>query len=609
MVDGAGLGRDREIDQCVTPESLTPALCRSERLYLPHRKRVHSTYVVDADGHRALRIDYGRQEVTFDEPHLFAFGEQLVSRSSFTGDEATTWGPGYRWDEIAPLLEALLSEGIIKRGAGGSADPRGGGLVPSLVPPSTCPAPRAWTATECEAITRDLAGRAVEFGYLEVFVPVFRIAHPALDMDDRQVGEANVFPPRLRLDRDTEWRVCQYPGSRYQDDSPMNVTALRAMIKHWKPMMATLRALRGEFRARLVAAGRASHESDRRWTIGDLHSFSCVVLAVPAFALRGRSAPAQLHPVLSSVFRITDGIRMTTYEMLLSIEHPRRGDEPLTAAELYDYAEHEAVLIGDTGVCAGPRPMIEEFLATVIDGTGGDRLEAVEVPAEVRDTLAQLPRAVDYGLHGLAVWGLSQSIWLEMSRAHERLRIGLRGAAGPQADRLRARLDADWIKLERMQITSEHGRDVHRRAYEQAYDQAVQAVRTPVTAPTLAGALAPRPDREAVRAARGQLAAALTARRLEWSPPDLDLVLDAVLDYICAEQAVLAATIAIQRAINELLGQPAPTRDLEVRDFLVYYLLSRGRFPYLFDALDDELQVTVSCTASTITIVDRQAAP
>jgi len=43
-----------------------------------------------------------------------------------------------------------------------------------------------------------------------------------------------VFPPRLRLDRDTEWRVCQYAGSRYRDDAPMNVTALKA-IKYWKP--------------------------------------------------------------------------------------------------------------------------------------------------------------------------------------------------------------------------------------------------------------------------------------------------------------------------------------------------------------------------------------
>ena len=35
---------------------------------------------------------------------------------------------------------------------------------------------------------------------------MFRVAHIALDAEGRQVSEANVFPPALRLDVDTEWR-------------------------------------------------------------------------------------------------------------------------------------------------------------------------------------------------------------------------------------------------------------------------------------------------------------------------------------------------------------------------------------------------------------------
>ena len=104
------------------------------------------------------------------------------------------------------------------------------------------------------------------------------IAHPALDADGRQVGEGNVFPKTLRLDLDTEWRVCQYSGSRYRDEMPMNVTALKAMIKYWKPMMLTLGEVCAELRARLgLPVGR--------WTIGELHTMSCVVLALPAYLL------------------------------------------------------------------------------------------------------------------------------------------------------------------------------------------------------------------------------------------------------------------------------------------------------------------------------------
>ena len=179
-----------------------------------------------------------------------------LSSHASPGRRATTWGPGYDWEEIRPLLESLLEEGIIKRGDG-VGDQRNSAVAASLLPPSVCPLPRSWSLAECESITLDLANRAVEIGYIEAVVPVFRVAHPALDADGRQVGEANVYPPRLRLDRETEWRVCPYSGSRYRDDLPMNVTGLKAMTKHWKPIMATILEVRAELRAAARAIARS----------------------------------------------------------------------------------------------------------------------------------------------------------------------------------------------------------------------------------------------------------------------------------------------------------------------------------------------------------------
>ena len=222
----------------------------AEQLSVAHRKRLVYAYVVNDRGERELRIDHGMKEINFDDERFFAFGEQLATVPMFTGHEATRWGDGYTWDEIRPLLEALLDEGVLQRGQTGD-DPRGSGLVESPVPPSMCPVARSWSAAECEVITRDLGDRPVEVGYLEAVVPAVRIPHPALDADDRQVGEANVFPARLRLDRPTDWRICQYAGSRYRDDMPMNVTALRAMIKHWKPILLATLAVRDELAARL----------------------------------------------------------------------------------------------------------------------------------------------------------------------------------------------------------------------------------------------------------------------------------------------------------------------------------------------------------------------
>jgi len=592
------------------------ALAPGERLYVPHRKRLYHSYSTNAEGARELRIDYGVKEITFDEVHLFPFGERLVRETSFTGLEAMQWGPGYSWDELVPLFDALLAEGVIKRGGSDPhddpRDPRGGGLVPALLPPSVCPAHRFWSNAECEAISRDLTDHAFELGYLETVVPVFRIAHPALDADGRQVGEGNVFPPRLRMDIETEWRVCQYSGSRYRDDAPMNVTGLKAMIKHWKPMMATLLHIRRELRHRLGPA--------ERWTIGELHLLASIVLAVPTYQLMmggGATPQRPLHPVLSSLFRITDGVRMTTYEMLFAIEHPRRADEPLTAAQLYDHAEMYAILIGETGVCAGPRPLIDEFLATAVDGLPAEGIDGLALPAEVQALVDDLPAAVDYGLLGMQSWATSLSIWLEMSRTYEALLPIVEAAAPghPAAERLLARLRASWKVLEQLQITFDYDRDVHFKAYLDAYEQSWRAARTKIGPPTLAAAVAPYPDGPAYRDAADRLHAMLQVRVARGElPAALDdaatgRVANLLANLLRHEQAILASTTALQHAINTLLDRPRPTRPLCVRDFLATYALNSGPgvFPYIFDTLDAELGIRVDTTASAIAIADRRA--
>jgi hypothetical protein len=579
----------------------------TERLFIPYRKRLAHSYVTNDEGVKELRIDYGIKEISFDEERLFPFAERLVRELSFTGEDAVTWGPGYQWDELRPLLEALVAEGILRRGDQVD-DPRGGGLVPSRLPSSICPEPRFWNLAECESITRDLTGREVEIGYVETFVGVFRIAHPALDADDRQVGEGNVYPAQLRLDRDTEWRVCQYSGSRYRDESPMNVTALKAMIKHWKPMMVTLLRVRDYLADRLGLA-RAP------WTIGELHTLSCVVLGLPAYQLlRGGGVSPQppVHPVLSSLFRITDGIRMVTSAMLFSIEHTRRADEPLTAAQLYEHTEQNGTFVGKTGVCAGPKPLVDEFLAIAVDGAPAEGTAGLTLPPEVDELVADLPRAIEYGLLGMQTWGVSLSIWLAMSRAYQALAAAFDTTGGGYAQ-LRAKLRTHQNVFDRLQITLPYDQDVHLKFYQDAYERSARALRSPVVPPTLAEAIAVGPEQPAHRAAadrlRGLLAERLARPELvgPGTAPAIDELVDVVVLYLREEQAVLASTDRIQAAIDALLDRPRPRRPLGVRDFRVGFLMSPNvhGFPYLFDLLEDELGIRVECSASAIEISDR----
>jgi hypothetical protein len=588
------------------------AIAPTDHLHVPHRKRMSLAYMTAESGGRELQIYYGNKEVCFDEEHLFPWGEQLVRQTSFVAEDATAWGTGYRWDEIQPLLEALLAEGILVRGEV-SHDARGGGLVPSLLPPSTCPVARSWSTAECEAISHDLGGRPVEIGYLEAILSVYRIAHAALDADDRQVGEANTFPPGLRLDRETEWRVCQYPGSRYRDDAPMNVTALKAMIKYWKPMMVTLLAVRRELVQRLARCRDA-------WTVGDLHLFSGVVLSLPAYQLMlggGSSPQVPVHPILSSLFRITDGIRMTTHLMLfLSEERTRKPHEPTDASDVYEFAERNGLFLSSHGVCAGPKPLIDEFLTVAIDGTAVQGADAIELPGEIASLLARLPEVVDYALLGLQSWSVTRSVWLAMSRAYRAIRALLEARAGDAgiARQLRDRVRADWKKLDQQRIADDYEHDVHVDVYTDTYEQSWKALRSPLGAATLAERVAPVAEGPQHRCVGRQLGDLLAARMTgsELTGADIDQLVAILVHYLREEQAILASTEELQAAINALLDRPRPTRPLTARDLRVTFAMYGGsiaEFMYLFDMLEDELGFRVVCTSRAIEITDQRPLP
>jgi hypothetical protein len=576
------------------------AIAPTERLFVPNRKRLSSAYGVNENGERELRLFYGMKEVTFDDERYFAFGEQLVAAPAFTGEHVTTWGPGYGWDELRPFLTALVDEGILARGEP-SDDPRGGGRVASPLAPSKCSLPRTWTIGDCEALTRELTGRTLEIGYLELAIPVYRVAHSAMDADDRQVGEGNVMPHALRLDRDTEWRVCQYAGSRYRDDKPMNVTALKAMIKYWKPMMKVLGTVRDAVRARLRPGeiDAAASQGPATWQIGELHALSGVVLGLPAFQMmkyRGDGQPPALDPVLSSLFRITDGIRMTSSSMMMSIERSRPGHEPTTADELHDYADHYGLLLGATGVCAGPRQMIDDFLRTAVEGAPVAGTAELALTAELTGLLGELPAIIDYGLYGLQIWGVMFATALAMSVATQDM-IAICDAAPDHlgAARLAARLREDLPKLDELQIRLDYDRGIHMRTFADVYQRSWIGARGRLGPPTLAEALIPVDDDAAHRAAMAELDARWSAALAEAggdraASARLAHQLTAVWSrYVREEQASLRLVTRIETAINRLLDRPHPRRPLEGRDLYVSFQLYEGlgNFHYLGDALDD----------------------
>ncbi|MFY0565594.1 hypothetical protein ACN28E_17365 [Archangium lansingense] len=455
-----------------------------------------------------------------------------------------------------------------------------------------------WWNPDCPRVMERLVGRPLELGFLETVLPVHRLAHPALDAEGRHVGEMNVFPEAMRMKRPTEWRVCPYPGSRYRDEAPMNVTALKSMTRHWKPVLQGVLAVREEF---------LRHHSllpDGRWRLGDLHALSYAVLALPTLLLMRANAPVPngaLDPVLSSMFRVTDGVRMMTSYLLLLLENSMAYDAPMTAAELYRLTEQTNQFLSNRGVCAGPPHMVEEFFATLLDGK-----PVAGAPSSTAAWDAELPAAMDYGMLGLQLYSLQSNLWSHMCRAHAVIHAALvevKDEPGGALGRLRERVERDWPMIQLSGLHQATSRDLAEARYGEMYERAQRGLRgfRENALHRFQDAFTPARD-EADEKARQQLRELIRSRAgaPSGSRGDvLDTVADTVAEHLSIERSALHAMEGAQRQINALLQRPHPARKLSGADLSINHHLRIGTIlmrPHLLDALQDELGITTENT-------------
>lgn len=610
-----------------TPVGPAPA----DLLVLPLHQRVVVQQGLDGAGQPLLQLFCGDQEVSFDEPELFDFGRTLARQSQFRAQDATGWATGLGWPRAQALLAQLIHSGVLLQAATADAQALAaampslatlGGARPSPLPPARCSTAHTWW--DCEALTMQLTGRPLELGWLELVVPVFRVAHLALDADARQVGEANVFPPALRLDVPTTWRACIYPGTRFAVDRPMNVSALKTMRQHWAPMMVVLAQVRSAYLQRFPQA-RAG------WTVGHLERLSTAVLALPTYLLMRAAKPVpngQLHPVLSSLFRITDGLRMVLHQMLfVPLAEPTCSpDAPMGRAQILAYAERNHSFHSEHGVCAGPQALVDDFLAVLVDGVSPP--SGLPLDAAVQQALDSVAPALDYALHGLRAYAVVFSAWPAMARSYETLAditaawVQAAGsAASPALLGLHQGLQGHRASLQRSTyLGSQALRTDRERVYADMHAQCGLGLGLADPAGAVGGlppdtllerlqpllscrhALADRTLASLIQARFGQPDGSDRAHALR--------LRDAVMEHLLQMQAVLGLAQQAQQAINTVLGRAMPQRPFEARDLDIHNLLqgaTQRHLPFLIDALDALLRVSITLDAEHLAVTPVQA--
>lgn len=579
------------------------AIAPESELVVPRARSILCQRSASDEGAPQITLYTPSNEIVFDDPRHFAFAENLARQSRFRAGDAAGWGD-IGWVEAAGMLGALIDERIIAPADAAASDAERHDNRPyaSPLPPAPMVSPRCWSA-DGASLMRDLTGSALDMGYLEVVVPVFRVAHLFLDRDGRQVGEANVFPAAARVEVPTDWRGCPYPGNRHQPEKPMNASALRAMRAHWRQMMALLLRIRGAYLDRFPAA-RAG------WTVGDVERMATAVLALPSFLLLRRDgavANGDLHPALSNLFRVTDGLRLVMHQMLFVPLHETmlHADAPVTTARILAYADRNYAFHSDHAVCAGPRFMIEDFLGVIIDGTpprGG--MDSVLEP-ELEAAAALIDPAIDYAMHGLRTHFATFALWPAMTRTYETLHriLDARRGNGPGVAALADRFAAHFASMgARSFLSREEWRRHREHVYDAIFARCGEAVEPghdePPLSAQVAGATLRHPEtadlEHRIAIATGGGAATVVAP-----------LAAAIMDFLHRAQRIVALAERTQAGVNRCLGRPAPAHRLTLDHINLHNVLmgeDLRTLPFLPSEIGAILGIAIHVDAETIVI-------
>jgi hypothetical protein len=582
------------------------ALDPRETLFVANRRRFMPVYGANEAGARELTLYCGAKEVSFDEPELFPWAEKLIQQDSFLAGAAIDWsGQPLEWPRVKDLLESLIDFGVLAR-----EPPQAVAAQPGLSARhleflatdekrTAVDGPRSWNP-DAGAVLQEIAGRGIDPAYIECVLPVYRLAHIAVDREGRQVGEINVFPDALRLKGiPTEWKVCNYAGGRYRDPMAMNMSALRSMLDHWKPVLRAIVLFREEFLKRYPRL------PDGRWRLGEVHFVSAGVLALVSLQTMRFRDPVRngdLDPVLSSLFRVVDGVRMIAGHLLDLPEQPMVYDTPVGPKEITGAAEREGLYRSGRGVCAGPPQMIVELVETLLNGGIGGK--ATEQQVQLGPWVEDIPLALDYGLRGLQLTATLQTIWMRMGLAYTRIRETLARAGAPSRGRLgklHELIERDWPGIVSGRKHLPEQQSFSKLYFQRMFRHAQTGIR----------GLLPEDRRELTDLLTPAAGTAAALRQVFVSAEEPELasaheqplreIADHVHDYLGLEAAGLRVMTNVQREINQLLGRPQPKSPLTGSQLAIFYLLRRQSpgvtSHYLLDTVQEALGLeTLSST-------------
>ncbi|HEX4381787.1 MAG TPA: hypothetical protein VH083_02515 [Myxococcales bacterium] len=569
-------------------------------LFIPNRRRITHAMLEGPSGKPALHIFYGAKEIIFREEEMMPFGNALLKVERFRADEAKGWSTaGYEWEKVRGLLEALVSEEILKHFEDAPPPPNSQTFPKHLGRNVEGRQPESYDESLCPAMTQRVLGRAMDLGNLEVVLPIHRVAHPAVDSDGRQVGENNVIDG-LYLDFPTERRLCNYAGSRYHAPEPINATALKHMTKRWPELLSLTEQFRTHFFKRFPA-----HEKAPR--AGDVHFLAVGMLSAVGYVLVRGDNPVpngQLDAGLAASFRLIDGVRIVTTQLMRDTAGKQSCDRVVSGKAIADYAERNFLYMDKYGVCAGPQILIDEYMSVLLDGVAAP----IQVQPDIHARVGDVDTAIDYALHGIRLEGIVRSYGSAQGILHERMKDAFAGHA-PDAALLPKLQELAKIPIDREHFSFLRNDHSLRETFEMEFrvnGWLLDEARAALPAADLVGTLESMEDLRRFNADAQAVSGRKLGEFLTAAVPDFatlpvplrDELLAVAAECFALDRLVLRTVGNEQEIVNRRLGRKQG-RALTTEDLTAY---ARRCTPVLNKVLAEGLGLSISSTAGATVV-------
>ncbi len=208
-------------------------------------------------------------------------------------------------------------------------------------------------------VVRHFAEAPWESDIMEFRHGLWRGVSPLFTESGRQLGEENTRPFLFNDHIPAKTIPCKYEGSRY--GHPINMSALRIAMTNFDAALEITRAVIA-YHASIARKVRPGTQGGIR----DLYIISLASISLISYSLRKQPRPNASGIVpddLASQYQFIAGIFMICRDMLHTNSPVMQGNAPVSAAQLYEYADRHKIFTSFNGmVCAGSTKKIMEFL-------------------------------------------------------------------------------------------------------------------------------------------------------------------------------------------------------------------------------------------------------